>query len=117
MTTSKENTRHSQSLQAAKMLAKYAKDIQFERNWSYSRASEYVRHKHPDLAEMELKGFVDDTEARHYEFTSLEAGEKIADKAKELMHQEPRLSYKEAVDKVLSNPENKELARCYAAAD
>ena len=108
--------KHFQSLQAADLLAKYAREVAIERDWPYSKAADYVRAKHPDLCELEVKGYVDDRESRHYEYTSLEAGGLIAEKAKKVMEQD-RCSYGEAVEKVLSDPANKELAVCYTAAD
>ena len=114
--TKSEKERHFQSLQAADLLAKYAREVAIERDWTYAKASDYVRAKHPDLCELEVRGYVDDQESKHYEYTSLEAGSLISEKAKKIMIKE-RCSYLAAVDKVLSDPANKELAVCYTAAD
>lgn len=111
-----EKEKHYQSLQASEMLAKYAKEVQLERGWDYSRAAEYARAKHPDLAELEVKGYINEDEAHHYEYSSHEAATLIAEKAKSLMRAE-QLSYDEAVKKVYADPANAEIVKCYAAAD
>lgn len=110
-----EKELHFQSLQASEMLAKYATDVSIERGWDYERASRYVMHKHPDLAELAVKGYVDDQESHHYEYSSHEAGNLIAEKAKALMKSE-QLPYETALKKVYADPANAEIMKCYAAA-
>ena len=107
---------HFRSLEAADLLAKYARELAFQNDWTYAKAAEYARQKHPDLAEVELKGYTDDRETKVYTYTSLEAGGLIAQKAKKLAREE-RISYLAAVEKILSDPANKEIAVCYAQAD
>jgi hypothetical protein len=114
--TEKEQKRHFQSLQAADMLAKYAKEVQLERGWSYQRSAEYARSKHPDLATLELKGFTDEQESRSYTYTSFEASKLIADGAKDIQKQK-KCSYLEAVKLYYDDPKNAEVVRCYTEND
>ena len=111
-----EKEMHFRSLEAADLLAKCARKVAIEKDWTYSKASDWVRAQNPDLCELELKGYIDDQEAKTYTYTSLEAGGLIAEKAKTLARKE-RISYQLAVEKILSDPANKELAICYAQAD
>ena len=107
---------HFQSLQASEAIAKYAREVALERGWSYERAAEYIRAKHSDLGELELKGYVDEEKREYFEYTSHEAATLISEKAKALMKAK-KISYAEAVNRVYANPANKEICRCYAQSD
>jgi hypothetical protein len=116
MITNAEKERHEISLGASRLLADQAKKLAFDKRISYAEAAEVVRERHFALAEQEKCGFVPEEEDENYRFTSLEAAEKISDLAKKLMR-EKEITYQEAVDEILSNPSNAEVARSYAAAD
>jgi hypothetical protein len=107
---------HFQSLQAAEILAKQAREVAIANDWDYEKAIEYVRSKHHDLCELELKGYVDEQESRSYAYTSHEASTLISDGAKEIMKQD-KCSYVEATDKFYADPANAEIIRSYAQAD
>jgi len=114
--TPTEKELHFQSLQASELLAKYAREVALERDWPYEKAANYIRSKHPDLGELYAKGYVDEEKSHHYEYSSHEAADLIAEKAKALMAKE-NMSYGEAVTKVYADPANEDILRCYAAAD
>jgi len=111
-----EKELHLFSLQAANELAEKAELIASERGWSYAQAAAYIRKMNPNLAEMEVKGYVSDKDYRSYTYTSYEASALIADKAKE-KQREKKISYAEAVSNVYADPENAEIVRCFSEAD
>ena len=88
----------------------------WEKGWDYQKAAEYVREKYSAFSEIEKVGFVPDDEPQDFRFGSLEAGELLAEKAKELMLKE-NISYEAASEKVFSSPENEALVRSYTHAD
>lgn len=111
-----EKELHFKSLEAAAELAEKASLIALERGWNYERAAEYVASMDPDLCEMEVKGYVSEKESGEYSYTSLEAGNVLADKAKELMRAEGT-TYDQAMTRICAKPENSELVKAYAYAD
>jgi hypothetical protein len=112
MTSEAEQERHFKSLEAAALLAEQASKVALEKNWSYEKASKFVRARNPELCEMEVKGYVDEQESRSYSDSSLDAANILDHKAKELMKSE-KIPYNIAVSRVYDDPENEELVRCY----
>jgi hypothetical protein len=112
----RDQERHYQSLQAADLLGKYAREVALERDWPYEKAAKYIRAKHPDLCELEVKGYVAEPEGSHFEYKSLEAAALIAEKA-EIMMKAKGINYDEAVKKVYADPANEALVKAYAAGD
>jgi hypothetical protein len=107
---------HFKSLEASAEIAEKASLIALERDWPIEKATNYVRKLNPNLAEMEVKGYVSEQDYRSYTYTSKEAGDLLAEKATELMRSE-KIPYDIAITRVYADPENEEIMRCYAQAD
>ncbi len=108
--------RHYKSLEASAELAEKASLIALEKDWSYEKSANYVRKMDSRLAELEKHGYISEQPSRNYSMSSYEAANTLAGMAKSLMREE-KISYAEAVNRILSDPQNAEIARCYSEND
>ena len=111
-----EKERHFKSLEASAEIAEKASLIALERGWDYKKAVNYVTKMDSRLAELQMHGYISETESRDYTYSSHEAATLISEKATALMKAE-RITYAEAVSKILSDPQNREIGRCYSEND
>ena len=112
-----ERELHFKSLEAANKFAELAQELCDERpDLTYTQAAEIIARRYPTISEECVKGYSSEEESRQYSMTSYEAANKISDLATELMRKE-RIPYAEAANRILSDPANREIARCYSKAD
>jgi len=111
-----DKEKHFASLDAAAEIAEKASLISLERNWSIARATEYVRRMNPNLAEMEINGYVSEKPARTYSMSSNQAAKQLADLTTELMKKE-KLPFDVAHARVFADEKNSELVKAYAFSE
>jgi hypothetical protein len=111
-----EMERHYVSLEASAKLAEKASKIALERDWDYAKAVEYIKMLNPISSELEKHGYLSEEEFCSYSMTTKEAGDKLADMAKELMKAE-KITYDQAIARIYASEENEELLRSYAQTD
>jgi hypothetical protein len=112
MTQEKLYKKHLNSLDKSAILAKKAKILAMEKNWTYSQAVDYIEETEPDLAYVATFGEEKPEAEAEFMYTRAEADKLLTDEIQKKVN--AGIPFKEASSQVFEDPANSEKVRSYS---